>query len=78
MDSGAIGGLSPYAASDNTLYGAGTSGEVSLGGFSFFVGGQEYNIYDWSGVDWALASVVDSTGYAWNGVVGTLTIAGGP
>jgi hypothetical protein len=78
IDGGVIGGLSPYADSDNTLYGAGTSGQVSLGGFSFFVGGQEFNIYDWNGGDWALVSVVDGTGYAWNGVVGTLTITAVP
>jgi hypothetical protein len=77
---GAIAGLSGYAGADNTLYGVGanTGNQVSFGGVSFSVGGEDYNLYAYNGGAWLLASSVDSVGYPQNGTPGTFSVTAVP
>jgi hypothetical protein len=75
---GAISGLSPYAAADNLLFSTVAPGQASFSGVSFTVGSQAFNIYQWNGADYALASIVDSIGYPENGVIGTFTVTPAP
>jgi len=68
---GTIIGLSPYAGSDNILYGTGPTGNYSFGGVSFTVqnGAQtaDYNLFDWNGSTFLIFSQADSVGYPQSG-----------